>query len=111
MSVNDPVGKLLTTKQAVEYLGSYSVRTLEDWRLNRVGPAYVKHERTVRYRPSDLDAFLNEHTVGNRASASVALTVAQAAAALGVPFTVLEALAAVSRGEDASATHKTTGAI
>jgi hypothetical protein len=54
---------LLTTQQAAAtYLGT-TRRTLEAWRLTgssggRAGPVFVKVGRLVRYRPSDLEAFV-----------------------------------------------------
>ena len=63
---------LLTTAEAAEYLG-LGKRTLEDWRIRpsrgRTGemdfepPAFVRvGRRNVRYRRSDLDAWLAERT-------------------------------------------------
>ena len=54
--------QLLTTEQAATYLGT-TRRTLEAWRLpggsgGRPGPVFVKVGRLVRYRPSDLEAFV-----------------------------------------------------
>lgn len=56
--------QLLTTEQAATYL-STTKRTLEAWRLTggsggRPGPVFVKVGRLVRYRPSDLEAFVAE---------------------------------------------------
>ena len=50
--------ELLDTKQAAEYLG-YSVSSLEWWRTQKIGPRYYKMARLVRYRVSDLDAFIS----------------------------------------------------
>lgn len=54
--------QLLTTEQAAAYLGT-TRRTLEAWRLTggsggQAGPVFVKVGRLVRYRPSDLEAFV-----------------------------------------------------
>jgi hypothetical protein len=53
---------LLTETAAGIYIGGeedpISERTLQRWRLERFGPAYVKIGRLVRYRKSALDAFL-----------------------------------------------------
>ena len=43
-------------------LSPISTRTLQRWRLEGVGPTYVKLGRLVRYRQSDLDAFLDQLT-------------------------------------------------
>lgn len=50
---------LLTTEQASAYLGT-TKRTLEAWRYEKSnGPAFVKlGGRLVRYKPSDLEAFI-----------------------------------------------------
>lgn len=48
--------QLLDTPQVAKLL-AVSVRTLEDWRLLRKGPAYVKMGRTIRYRLVDIQAW------------------------------------------------------
>ena len=49
---------LLTTEQAAACLGT-TRRTLEAWRYEGGGPVFVKlGGRLVRYRPSDLEAFV-----------------------------------------------------
>ncbi len=56
---------LLTTEQAADYMGLRPA-TLETWRWSRGsdGPPYVRlSRRAVRYRRSDLDAWLRENTV------------------------------------------------
>jgi len=44
----------LTTEELAERL-KLSVRTIEDWRLDRKGPAYL--EDPVRYRLADVEAW------------------------------------------------------
>lgn len=67
---------LLTNGEAAEYL-SVSPRTLEKWRVQRCGPAFFKPGglaySCVRYRKSDLDAFIGGgvHTNGNVKGADV----------------------------------------
>ena len=39
-----------------------SARTMQRWRLEGIGPNYVKLGRLVRYRKSDLDRFIDERT-------------------------------------------------
>ncbi|WP_375687985.1 helix-turn-helix transcriptional regulator [Pseudooceanicola sp. LIPI14-2-Ac024] len=52
--------KLLDTKSAAMRLG-LSHQTLEKWRSLGTGPQYVRiGTKAIRYRPSDLDAFVNE---------------------------------------------------
>jgi excisionase family DNA binding protein len=53
---------LLTTQEAARYL-SLSPRTLERLRLDGSGPRYCKLRRSVRYRQSDLDAWLASNAV------------------------------------------------
>ena len=54
---------LLTPKEASEFLGIPD-GTLAQWRSQRRGPQYIKLEgRLVRYRLSDLDAYLSGHLV------------------------------------------------
>jgi predicted site-specific integrase-resolvase len=49
-------GALLNEEDAAEWLG-FSTRTLQLWRLNGRGPAFVKINRNVRYRLEDLELF------------------------------------------------------
>ncbi|WP_031429853.1 helix-turn-helix domain-containing protein [Methylomicrobium agile] len=56
--------QLFPPKQAADYLG-VKVSTLEVWRsTKRYNIPYVKVGRLVKYRQSDLDAFLESRTVG-----------------------------------------------
>jgi len=56
---------LYDEEAAGKYIGGalspISTRTLQRWRLEGVGPTYVKLGRLVRYRQSDLDFFLDEN--------------------------------------------------
>ena len=59
---NEAVGNtLLTTKEAAQYLGLAST-TLDKWRLVGKGPSFMRFGRTVRYRQSDLDAYMAANT-------------------------------------------------
>lgn len=53
---------LYNEEHAARYLGGsespISVRTMQRWRLEGLGPTYVKLGRLVRYRQSDLDEFI-----------------------------------------------------
>ena len=51
---------VLTTKQAAEHL-SLAVTTLEKYRVYGGGPRFVRLGRAVRYRASDLTAWLESH--------------------------------------------------
>lgn len=54
--------QLVTRNEAAAYLG-LSPQTLANWLSNGAGPAVVRiSSRCVRYRRSDLDAFVNERT-------------------------------------------------
>jgi len=57
---------MLDPESAGIYLGGtekpISPLTLSDWRTKRVGPAYVRIGRLIRYRKVDLDAWLESRT-------------------------------------------------
>ena len=55
---------LLTTNDAAARLG-VPKRTMEDWRLDGIGPRYVRvGRRSVRYRPDDLLAYVESLPAG-----------------------------------------------
>ena len=54
--------RLLSEAELSELTG-VPVATLVDWRYRRRGPSYVKLGARVRYRESDVDAWLAERTV------------------------------------------------
>ncbi len=61
--------KLLTRTEAAEYLG-VKPQTLSAWQSRgRYGLRMVKVGRIVRYRLTDLDAWLEARTVSGRANA------------------------------------------
>ncbi|OGR01454.1 MAG: hypothetical protein A2511_00855 [Deltaproteobacteria bacterium RIFOXYD12_FULL_50_9] len=49
----------LTTEDAATYL-NIKTATLEQWRWQGRGPRFIKLNRAVRYRLSDLEAFLED---------------------------------------------------
>ena len=54
-----PNDELLDERAASEFLGGVSVRTLQRWRAQRIGPAWlVIGSRLVRYQRSSLTRFL-----------------------------------------------------
>jgi hypothetical protein len=58
--------QLLNTKQAADFLGITS-EALSNWALGGIGPNYIKLENHLRrYRVSDLDRWLDTHTVNPR---------------------------------------------
>lgn len=54
--------KTLDEKAAAEILG-VKVKTIQGWRWAKIGPKYLKIGRLVRYRISDLMAYLDKQTV------------------------------------------------
>ena len=67
-AVNSDVGRITISEgEAAEALG-LSHRTLQRWRVTGEGPTFVKLGRRVRYRPADLEAFVEE---SRRSSTSV----------------------------------------
>ena len=50
--------KRLLTETQVEEVYGLQVRTLQQWRIRGFGPAFVKVGRSVRYRPADLERFI-----------------------------------------------------
>ena len=55
---------LLTEAQAGDFL-NLSIRTLQAWRMQGGGPAFVKCGRAVRYRRSDLVSWVDANTKDN----------------------------------------------
>jgi predicted site-specific integrase-resolvase len=51
--------RLLDQKKAAELL-AVKPRTLEYWRINGGGPVYVKIGKMVRYRESDVYAYIEQ---------------------------------------------------
>ena len=55
--------QLLTEREAAAFLNLSPV-TLQHWRSNGTGPAFVKlSNRAIRYLRHDLDAFVSDRTV------------------------------------------------
>lgn len=52
----------LSERDAASFLG-ITQRTLQDWRLNRRGPVYIKLGRRVAYDREDLEQFLADNRV------------------------------------------------
>lgn len=68
MNIQTPRDPLLSESQAAELLG-LRPGTLQVWRSTRRYPLrYVKVGRYVRYRQSDIDAFLASRTVEQEAA-------------------------------------------
>lgn len=60
--------EILKTKAAAEFL-QVKPATLEQWRWSGKGPLFVKLNRTVIYRRSDLDAFVSARVFGSTTEA------------------------------------------
>jgi predicted DNA-binding transcriptional regulator AlpA len=56
--------RLLTQRQAAILL-CLSERTLERMRLQGTGPSFVKANRSVRYRESDIEAWVSARVVSS----------------------------------------------
>jgi excisionase family DNA binding protein len=67
MSLQAAQGRLLTPEDVAELLG-ISERTLEFWRYQGRGPAFLRVGKRVRYRPTDVEAFLAANREGGDAS-------------------------------------------
>lgn len=53
---------LLSTEEASVYLG-LSAATLNQWRFQKKGPLYIRMGGSIRYRRTDLDAFVETSRV------------------------------------------------
>lgn len=54
--------RMLTRREAAEYLGM-AEQTLAQWTWRGEGPPVYRYSRRVRYRLSDLRAWVSEHRV------------------------------------------------
>ncbi|MBA3929015.1 MAG: DNA-binding protein [Xanthomonas sp.] len=54
---NDQIHRRVSEREAASYLG-IAQRTVQDFRLRRVGPPYFKLGKRIVYDLADLDAFL-----------------------------------------------------
>jgi excisionase family DNA binding protein len=59
---HERITRLLTAHELASELG-VGTQTLAQWRWQGVGPAFVKVGRLVRYRRSDVDAWLAANEV------------------------------------------------
>jgi hypothetical protein len=58
---------LMTEVQAADVL-RLSIRTLQAWRTQRIGPSFVRAGRAIRYRRRDLNDWMDANTVSSRCS-------------------------------------------
>lgn len=56
--------ELLTTEQLAELLG-LRTNTIEGWRLKGQGPRFCKLGRSIRYRRSDVEDWINDNIYQN----------------------------------------------
>lgn len=77
ISILDPLGKLITPEQLADLLGKddngepISVRTLQDWRTDGIGPDFVPlSAKMIRYRVCDVDAWILRKLRKTRAEAA-----------------------------------------
>ena len=61
--------RALTEREVAERLG-LSVATLRAWRHRGKGPRFLRLGRSVRYLPSDVDAFVQASAVDTRSESS-----------------------------------------
>jgi hypothetical protein len=58
-----PADGILNQEEAAQFL-HVQPRTLESWRLRRIGPRFVRYSmRCVRYRTQDLQAWLDSQSI------------------------------------------------
>jgi len=60
------LGRLLNEHEVAALLG-VAVATIRRWRLIRQGPKYIKVGAMVRYKPEDLEAWLDSRPAGGSA--------------------------------------------
>ena len=54
--------EFLTTRQLADYLGMSIVKINND-RARGFGPPYMRVDRVIRYRRTDVDEWIKEHTI------------------------------------------------
>ena len=54
---------LMNEREAADYLG-LSAKTLQSWRWRHEGPRWLKVGRLVKYKPADLEAYLEKRYAG-----------------------------------------------
>jgi excisionase family DNA binding protein len=67
MQANDQEAEFFDEKRLCSLLGISSV-TATKWRAKAKGPPFIKVGRLVRYRRSDVDAWLRSCTIGDVAA-------------------------------------------
>jgi DNA-binding transcriptional MerR regulator len=62
MTTTEMPDRAMESSDAAPIVG-VTARTLKAWRRDGIGPRYIKFGNRVRYRVSDLERWLAEHTV------------------------------------------------
>jgi predicted DNA-binding transcriptional regulator AlpA len=62
-TANSTLDKLLNEHDVARITG-LSVASVRRWRLLRVGPKYLKIGAAVRYRPEDVETWINSRPTG-----------------------------------------------
>lgn len=57
--------QLLSTEELADYLG-VTVATLYEWRTKGKGPRAVRVGRNLKFRPADVDRWLDQQADGSR---------------------------------------------
>ena len=65
MKVPETQSPLLDAYEAAHYLDLKHPGTLSNWRLQGVGPTYIRVGRNIRYLKSDLDQWLQNQRVAS----------------------------------------------
>lgn len=63
MTPSQDMAKAVLSEQDLEERTGIKVKTWQKWRGDGTGPAYVKLGALVRYRPRDVEAWLDSRTV------------------------------------------------
>ncbi|POX87614.1 transcriptional regulator [Mycobacterium kansasii] len=63
MTVSTPASNACVESTVAAPMIGVEPQTLKLWRRKGIGPRYVKFGNRVRYRVSDIEAWLSEHTV------------------------------------------------
>ena len=63
--INEIKSAVLLTEKEVQEVYKINVKTLQRERCNGSGIPYVKLGRRVRYKISDINAYLEKNTIGN----------------------------------------------
>jgi len=58
--------KVTLNEREVSKLYGWSIRTLQQWRTQGIGPRYIKGVSKVTYRRSDLDSYVSSMAVKTR---------------------------------------------